>query len=50
MQTSSTLPKDERFFGDYASLTPTLVKLGYLAQIVSALTEFGVLYALIHLA
>lgn len=47
MKVQYSLPKDERFFGDYASLTPTLVKLGYLAQIVSALTEFGVLYALV---
>lgn len=47
MKVQYSLPQDEKFFGDYASLTPTLVKLGYLAQIVSALTEFGVLYALV---
>lgn len=47
MKFQYSLPKNEAFFRDYAGLTPTLVKLGYLAQVVSALTEFGIIYALI---
>lgn len=45
------LPKDgeaQRFYTRYASLVPTLVKLGYLAQVVSALTEAGILYAVVY--
>lgn len=42
-----TLPKNEQFFQRYAGLVPTLSKLGYLAQVVSALTEIGILAALI---
>jgi hypothetical protein len=48
MQFQYSLPKNEAFFRDYAGLTPTLTKLGYLAQVVSALTEFGVIFALIE--
>ena len=47
MKIQYSLPKDEGFFGAYASLTPTLVKLGYLAQVISALTEFGIIFALV---
>lgn len=47
MKLHNSLPKDEQFFEAYASLTPTLNKLGYLAQVVSALTEFGIIYALV---
>ena len=47
MKFQYSLPKNEAFFRDYAGLTPTLVKLGYLAQVVSALTEFGIIYALV---
>lgn len=43
-----TLPQNEVFFQRYAGLIPTLNKLGYLAQIVSALTEVGILFALIR--
>lgn len=43
-----TLPKNEAFFMDYAGLTGTIKTLGYLAQIVSALTEFGIIYALVE--
>jgi hypothetical protein len=39
------LPKDSDFFNRYASLVPTLYKAGYLGQLISALTEFGVIYA-----
>jgi len=47
MKLHNSLPKDEQFFEAYASLTPTLNTLGYLAQVVSALTEFGIIYALV---
>ncbi|TXF90449.1 hypothetical protein FUA23_06575 [Neolewinella aurantiaca] len=45
------VPKSEdtqQFYTRYASLVPTLNKLGYLAQIVSALTEAGILYAVVY--
>lgn len=42
-----TLPKDEQFFQRYAGLVPTISKLSYVAQAVSALTEIGILAALI---
>lgn len=48
MKTVYSLPKDEGFYNRYATLIPTLRKLGYLAQVVSALTEIGVLYAVIY--
>ena len=43
-----SLPNNEDFFQRYAGLVPTLSKLGYLAQIVSALTEVGILFALVR--
>lgn len=43
-----SLPKDEQFFGAYASLIPSLKKLGYLAQVITGLTELAILYYLIH--
>jgi hypothetical protein len=48
MKTVYSLPKDDGFYNRYATLIPTLRKLGYLAQVVSALTEVGVLYAVIY--
>lgn len=43
-----TLPQNEVFFQRYAGLVPTLSKLSYVAQVVSALTEVGILFALIR--
>lgn len=43
-----TLPKNEEFFNSYATLTPTLLKLGYFAQVISGLTEIGVIYSLVY--
>jgi len=48
MKIQHSLPKDERFYNNYAQLTPTLRALGILAQIVSAATEIGVIYAIIR--
>lgn len=51
MKVFFSLPKSgegEAFFTRYASLIPTTNLLSYLAQVVSALTEFGILYALIY--
>lgn len=48
MRFFSSLPKDEAFYSRYAALLPTLRRLGYLAQIISALTEIGVIYALLY--
>jgi parvulin-like peptidyl-prolyl isomerase len=48
MKFQLTLPKDEQFFQSYAGLIPTLYRLGFLAQLLSALTEIGVLFSLIY--
>jgi hypothetical protein len=48
MKFSLTLPKNEQFFQSYAGLIPTLYRLGFLAQLLSALTEVGVLFSLIY--
>ena len=40
-------PEGKRFFSRYAALIPNLTVAGYLAQLVSALTEWGILYALL---
>lgn len=48
MKIHFSLPKDEGFFNSYATLTPTLYRLGFLAQLVSALTEIGIIYSLVH--
>lgn len=51
MKTFLSLPKTndgQAFYSRYATLVPTLNSLGVLAQIVSALTEFGVVYSIIH--
>jgi len=48
MKSFLTLPKDSDFFNRYARLIPALKISGYLAQIVSALTELGVLFTAIH--
>jgi len=45
MKTLFSLPKDEGFFNRYATLIPTLRKLGGLSQIINAITEVGILYA-----
>ena len=50
MKIHFSLPKDEGFFNSYATLTPTLYKLGFLAQVVSALTEIGIIYSLVYSA
>jgi hypothetical protein len=48
MKTQYTTPKDWQFFQSYAGLLSTLNILGYLAQFISALTEFGVIYTLVR--
>ena len=48
MKSFLTLPKDSDFFNRYARLIPALRVSGYLAQLVSALTELGVLFTAIH--
>jgi len=48
MKIQFSLPTDDQFFNRYATLTPTLSKLGILAQIISALTEVGIFYSLIY--
>lgn len=42
------MPKDNDFFNRYATLTPTLYRLGFFAQLVSAFTEFGIIYSLVY--
>lgn len=50
MKIFKTLPTDENFYHRYAQLIPTLFKLGIIAQVVSALTEFGIIWALVYSA
>lgn len=47
MKIQFSLPTDEGFFNRYATLTPTLSKLGIIAQLISGLTEIGIFYSLI---
>lgn len=48
MKIRYSLPNDGAFFNRYATLVPTLFKLGFLSQVVSALTEIGILYSLVY--
>lgn len=43
-----SLPKDEGFFNRYATLIPTLRKLGLLSQVINAITEVGIIYAVVY--
>ncbi len=47
MKIQFSLPKNEAFFNRYATLIPTLSKLGVIAQIISALTEVGIIYSIL---
>ncbi len=47
MRTHNTLPTDGPFYERYATLIPTLYQLGFLAQIVSALTEISIIYGIV---
>lgn len=46
MKTFFSLPTDNEFFTRYANLVPTLYKLGFFAQIVSGLTESGIIFSI----
>ena len=48
MKTLFSLPKDEGFFNRYATLVPVLRKLGILSQIINAITEIGIIYAVVY--
>lgn len=47
MKTLFSLPKDDGFFNRYATLIPTLRKLGVLSQVINAITEVGIIYAVV---
>lgn len=47
MKTLFSLPKDDGFFNRYATLIPTLRKLGVLSQVINAITEIGIIYAVV---
>ncbi len=47
MRTFKTLPENRVFFEQYATLIPTLYRLGFLAQMVSGITEISIIYAII---
>ena len=47
MKIQFSLPSNEDFFSRYATLRPTLSKLSIIAQIISALTEIGIIYSII---
>jgi hypothetical protein len=48
MKTLFSLPKDDGFFNRYATLIPTLRKLGILSQVINAITEVGIMYAVVY--
>jgi hypothetical protein len=48
MKTFYTAPEDLSFFQSYSGLVGTLRTVGYLSQAISALTEFGVIFALVQ--
>jgi len=47
MKIQFTLPTNNDFFNRYATLIPTLSKLGIISQIISAFTEIGIIYSII---
>jgi len=47
MKIQFSLPSNEDFFNRYATLVPTLSKLGIFAQLVSSITEIGIIYNII---
>jgi hypothetical protein len=47
MKTLFSLPTNDGFFNRYATLIPTLKKLGILSQVINAFTELGIVYAVI---
>ena len=47
MKLHFTLPTNNDFFNRYANLIPTLSKLGIISQLISALTEVGIIYSII---
>lgn len=49
MKKRMSLPQNQDFFDRYAALTPTLNRLGWLGQVISALLEFGPLYAILRM-
>ena len=48
MKIQFSLPENGDFFNRYATLIPTLSKLGFIAQIISGITEVGIIYGLIY--
>ena len=48
MKIQFSLPSNGDFFNRYATLIPTLSKLGFIAQIISSITEIGIIYGLIY--
>lgn len=48
MKIHYSLPTNDGFFNRYATLIPTLSKLGIVSQLISALTEIGIIYSIIH--
>lgn len=47
MRVQLSLPTDQPFFNRYATLIPTLSTLGVIAQIISFLTEVGIIYNIV---
>lgn len=48
MRIFSTLPGNTDFFHRYAGIIPTLHRSGYLAQVISFLTEIGIIYSIVY--
>jgi len=50
MKNLRSTPQDKTFFETYANLIPSIKKSGYAAQVISALTEVGGIYAAAYAA
>lgn len=50
MKIFHTLPTNDSFYNRYIRLIPTLYRVGFIAQLISALTEFGIIWSLIFSA
>lgn len=48
MKSFLSLPTNGEFFARYANLVPTLFKVGVLSQIISAVTEIGIIFTIAY--
>lgn len=48
MKMFTSLPKNTDFYHRYAGIIPTLHRSGYLAQVISFMTEIGIIYSILY--